>query len=351
MSTPPQSPHPANAETKPDANSPRLCLKNRALSLMLKHNLENKQFAPSPEQITAWKARNLPTINRSSASPYELVLVAAVHDLETTAKFTDLYFENLRPQSLVIITKDAIGAKRLFPSDNVTVLDENEILDGLTYETIQQFNNRKTGWYFQQFLKMAYARLCTQNWYLIFDGDTVPVVPLQFLCGDNKGVFIQKGEYYEPYFNMLNKLFDGQVGRGVDFSFIAETMLVRRDIMLELVARIEANDKLPGTTFYEKILHSVTSAGLSGCDFSEYETYGNYVYTFHRDAYTARPIRSFREAMKFFGTIPERHILDYLSRDYETVSFEKKHCTETPLGVIEFINRCFKNRGAATDGD
>ena len=324
-------------------------LKNRALSLLLKHNLENKAFAPSPEQITAWKAHNLPDRSNGPTNPYELVLVAAAHDLETAAKFTDLYFENLRPQGLVVITKDAVAAKRLFPSDNVTVLDENEILDGLTYEAVQQLNSRKTGWYFQQFVKMAYARRCANDWYLVFDGDTAPLVPLQFLS-DGKGVFIQKGEYYEPYFTMIDKLFDGQVSRTVNFSFIAESMLFRRDIMLELLARIEANDKLPGTAFYEKILRSVARAGLSGCDFSEYETYGNYVCAFYQDAYTARPIRSFREAMKFFGVIPERHILDYLSRDYEIVSFEKKHCTETPLGVVEFINRCFKNREVAADG-
>jgi hypothetical protein len=72
------------------------------------------------------------------------------------------------------------------------------------------------------------------------------------------------------------------------------------------------------------------------------ETYGSYVWKYHRGAYTSRRIRSLREAMKFFNALPEPYVLDYLSRDYDTVSFEQKHLQENPLGLTEYINRCFK---------
>jgi hypothetical protein len=159
---------------------------------------------------------------------------------------------------------------------------------------------------------------------------------------DGKGIFIKKGEYYQPYFALISAIFNEDVNREVDFSFIAESMIVNREIMLEIIERIESNVNLEGVFFFEKIMNTVQNTGLSGREFSEYETYGNYVMKYHKDSYIIRPIRSFREAMKFFSTLPEKYVLDYLSRDFDTVSFEKKYLLPRPLGLEEYINRCIK---------
>jgi hypothetical protein len=319
-----------------------LNIKNRALSMLLKHNLEDKMFLPSPQEINKWKTKNLCFVRGIKNNNYDVVIIAKEADLDVTAKYLDLYKRNLCPQNIVIITKITEKTRMLFHNKDAIVIDENELFDGLTYESAQRVNGKKTGHFFQQFLKMAYAYVCSHDQYLVFDGDTVPIKPLSFLT-DGKGVFLTKGEYFKPYFSMINRLFAGQIVREVDFSFIAECMLIKKNIMIELIEKIEAISVLEGKTFFEKLLKATDwNGGLEGCFFSEYETYGNYVWKYYRNIYAARKVRSLREAMKFFNALPEPYILDYLSRDYDTVSFEQKHLQANPLGLTEYINRCFK---------
>lgn len=316
-------------------------IKTRALSLLLKHNLEDNNFFPSRQEVVLWNNRNLPQKPVLEKNNYDLILIAAERDLGVTAKYIDYYINNLSPQKIVIITKKNQRTKELFQNKNVEILDENEICEGLSYKAIKDINGEIVGGYFHQFLKMAYAYRCRHEYYLIFDGDTVPLNPIPFLQKD-KVVFYKKGEYYAPYFNMIDKLFNGRFCREADFSFIAECMLIKKDIMIELIGKIEENDKLEGESFYKKILAATRKNGLDGCYFSEYETYGNYVWRYYRGTCVVGKNRTLREAMKFFSGIPERYVLDYLSRDFDTVSFEKKHIQESPLGVLEFINKCLK---------
>jgi hypothetical protein len=315
-------------------------IKTLALAALLRRGLENKNFSPAPEQIRAWEAENLPQNSEKTHTPFDLILVVAEDDLRVTAKYLDLYKTNLCPEHIVIITKNSERTKALFSGAPVSLLDEDEIMPGLTYESIRSLNKVKTGWYFQQFIKMAYAKRCEKEYYLIFDGDTVPLTPLSFFHEEN-GVFIRKGEFFAPYFKMIETLFSGQVKRETDFSFISESMLINKRIMLELITTIENNVALPGEYFFEKILHAVCSSGLAGRDFSEYETYGNYVMRYYKEQYSVMRIRSLREAMKFFTSLPEIYILNYMARDFDTVSFEKKHILGKQLGLQEYINKCF----------
>lgn len=314
-------------------------IKSRVLAAMLKRGLENKNFIPSAERVQSWCERYAPLKKCLSTHGFDLVLVAAEDDLSVVAKYLDFYKTNLRPTNICVVTKISDKSTALFSDTSVQILDEDSILPGLTFEKVRSLNSAKTGWYFQQFIKMAYATLSQQDHYLIFDGDTVPLVPLEFFS-EGKAIFIQKGEFFAPYFNMIEWLFKGQVKREVNFSFIAESMLINKHIMLEIIAKIESNPLLSGSTFFEKILKSVYSCGLTGREFSEYETYGSYVMRYYKDLYEVRQVRCLREAMKFFNKLPAAYVLNYLSRDFDTVSFERKHVQDNTLGLAEYINKC-----------
>ena len=69
-----------------------------------------------------------------------------------------------------------------------TLIDENELLPGLTFSTVADIlmkycpNKRlNVGWYFQQFLKLGFARskYC-KDYYLSWDADTLPLAPITF---------------------------------------------------------------------------------------------------------------------------------------------------------------------------
>ncbi len=183
-----------------------------------------------------------------------------------------------------------------------------------------------TGWYYQQFLKMQYARVCRDDYYLVWDGDTIPCKPFSMFCGESGTPYLDlKMEYREEYFVTLSKLFPG-MGKCMEKSFISEHMLMHCGIMKQMLAEIEDSAGLAGETFWEKILRAVGIDNIQESSFSEFETYGTYAYLRHPGAYCLRDWHSFRLAGAFFDpdTISERDFA-WLAKDFAAVSFEKGH--------------------------
>ncbi|MEI3192244.1 MAG: DUF6492 family protein [Lachnospiraceae bacterium] len=56
----------------------------------------------------------------------------------------------------------------------------------------------RSGWYFQQFLKFGYAQVCEDEYYIVWDSDTVPLHPISHFQ-DGKPVFTKKEEMEPPY--------------------------------------------------------------------------------------------------------------------------------------------------------
>ncbi|MCR4585510.1 MAG: DUF6492 family protein [Lachnospiraceae bacterium] len=183
-----------------------------------------------------------------------------------------------------------------------------------------------TGWYYQQFLKMQYSALCTDSYYMTWDGDTVPCHPISmFQAGSGKPYFDVKKEYHKEYFDTLAVILPG-MSKVISHSFISEHMLFNTAIMKELIAAVEANDKLPGNAFWEKILYAIPVEKIQETAFSEFETYGTFTALRHMSAYAIREWHSFRLAGEFFDpdTICERDFA-WLAKDFDAVSFEKGH--------------------------
>jgi hypothetical protein len=181
-------------------------------------------------------------------------------------------------------------------------------------------------WYFQQFLKMAYSFKSETQYYLIWDSDTIPLNPIHFFINDGdklKCMFTMKDEHHVPYFKTINVLFDGKVFKLTNKSFIAEHMMIDKDIMLEIIHKIDDNAKIPGNNFFEKILYAIDRNEISSSGFSEFETYGNYVLKYYPEKYCLRQLRTFREGSLFVDkpAINER-VLNWIAKSYDTISFE-----------------------------
>ncbi len=180
-----------------------------------------------------------------------------------------------------------------------------------------------TGWYYQQFLKMQYARLCEDAYYLVWDGDTIPCGPFSMFHEKTGIPYLDvKGEYHEEYFVTLARLLPG-MRKCIEKSFISEHMLIRSDLMKELIGEIEAGSDLLGTAFWEKIIHAIDAHDLQSNSFSEFETYGTYVALRHPAAYRLRSWHSFRYGGVFFDlhTISDTDY-EWLGRDFFAISFE-----------------------------
>ncbi len=181
-----------------------------------------------------------------------------------------------------------------------------------------------TGWYYQQFLKMQYACMCEDAYYLAWDGDTIPCGPFSMIHEKSGVPYLDiKAEYHKEYFDTLSKLIPG-MHKCIEKSFISEHMLINCGIMCQLIREIEANENIPGDNFWEKIIHAIDVKDLQSNSFSEFETYGTYVALRCPEAYRLRSWHSFRYGGVFYelDTISDDDY-EWLSRDFFAISFEK----------------------------
>lgn len=183
-----------------------------------------------------------------------------------------------------------------------------------------------TGWYYQQFLKMQYAKMCQNEYYLVWDGDTIPCKFFSMFNEQSGIPYLDvKHEFHQEYFTTLARLFPG-MSKCIEPSFISEHMLINCKIMRQMIADIEGNDKLQGKNFWEKIIHAIEPEQIQESSFSEFETYGTYVCLKFPMAYRLREWHSFRLGGEFFDpdTITEEDYL-WLGKDFDAISFEKGH--------------------------
>lgn len=179
------------------------------------------------------------------------------------------------------------------------------------------------GWYYQQFLKMKYCEFSKHDYYLSWDGDTVPTKGFSmFKEGTDIPFFDMKYENHEEYFITLEKIMG--YGKVIKKSFISEHMLFNCDIMKKLISDIEGKAFLEGNTFYEKILHAIRPEYLQSNSFSEFETYGSYVAMNYPEAYRLKDWHSIRYGSIYFNPLllTEDDYL-WISKDFDAVSFEK----------------------------
>lgn len=238
---------------------------------------------------------------------YDIVLCVGVKDLFISQIAIESIVLNLCAERIFIISKKSLYL--FFKSiikrhNNIIFIDEDTLLDQLSKEILKSYIllhnphlSKKTGWYFQQFLKMGFARSdFSQNLYLIWDADTIPIKKLDFFS-DKKIMYCLKDEYHVPYFDTIDKLI-GQP-KAIAQSFIAEHMMIDVKHMKELLNLIESNDNIAGKYYWQKIISSIDSEVLLG--FSEFETYGSFAYNRYPNSITFRALKTFREAGKIYG--------------------------------------------------
>lgn len=261
---------------------------------------------------------------------YSIIIVAHSSDLELAKQNIPVIYHFLKPKQIVIISnKDAIFEIKQMKFSYVKFMDEDKIMPSLNLEEIKNLMQKRypyverAGWYFQQFLKMAYATICADEWYLIWDADTIPLRKLSFFTKDGKGILDIKSEYHKPYFRTIKKILG--INKIIEGSFISEHMLINKKAMIELIYQIEQNSEIKGIKFFEKVIYALNIKELKGNGFSEYETYGNFVMKNFPEIYSVRKLRTLREGKILLGACPDRKVLKWASNSYDIISLEKYH--------------------------
>lgn len=278
----------------------------------------------------------------------DLVVLATKKNFSILQIAIPYYKRNISFNHLWIVTS-LENKKAVENLESASFFDENKVFDGLTIDAIQRIlyskigNRERAGWYFQQLVKLAWSYRCEDACYIVIDADTIPLHPLTFI-EDDKYMFTQKVEYNKPYFDTINNLFNGTVKREINGSFIAEHMVFDCAYVHEMLNIIMSNESISGNVFFEKILNAIKTDSLGKSGFSEFETYGNYMYKFHNDKVKIRKLRTQREALRILGDCPSQEQLEWAANSYDIISIEsgkqptKNFCVcLTKLNIIRHI--------------
>ena len=235
------------------------------------------------------------------------------------------------------IRKHIVGARKVkiitntsqlssyIEDDIVEYIDENKAIENLSLKKVREFmekshmNVSSAGWFFQQFIKIEYSKICKDEYYLVWDADTFPTKDISFFTSQNKPIFDLKREYWWQYFDAIKMLIG--LNKGVVDSYIAEHMLYNTEICKELMDVICSNESIVGDNFWEKVL-SVCRDISHPRPFSEFELYGTYVENKYKNLYCKRRLQTLRPGALYFGLNPSQGLLNYVGKDFSTVSFE-----------------------------
>ena len=262
----------------------------------------------------------------------DVIIPIKASDWRIAKKNLPLIKKNLDPKKIIIISSASLE-KELKKEDGVEFIDENIMYPGMTFNSVRNLmlkhSNHKefSGWFLQQFIKYAYAFMTNDEYYLVWDADTLPLNPIKmFDEKSGKPFFNMKTEFVPAYFVTIRNLFG--YDKVCDESFITEHMVFSTKIIKEIIAKIEADTVIKGKYFYEKILNA-SAYQMWPQAFSEYETYGTYTEINYPDVYIKRFLRTQRNARIFLGDDPSSETLEWAGKCFDTISFEQN---QSPIG-------------------
>ena len=278
-----------------------------------------------------------------SEKKFDTLVVITAPDFDRLKNNYPRMIQNLPSEKIIFIGSDEVGERtkilkqNISTPDKISFINENDVLDfNLVHKLMELrlkdiLNNnplprRVTGWYYQQFLKIQYSNVCKNEYYMTWDGDTIPCKPFSMFQADTNAPYMDiKTEYHSEYFDTMSKLFPG-MHKCIAKSFISEHMLFNTDCMKKMIASIENNDNLMGKLFWEKILYAIEPKKIQDGCFSEFETYGTFMCLNNPYLYKLREWHSFRLGGEFFNpdTIDDADY-EWLAKDFFAISFEKGH--------------------------
>lgn len=278
---------------------------------------------------------------------YNTYIVITPKDFERVQKQYAWMVEMLPAGRLVFVGSEKVGelVKTLNLGDRVGFLDEDsllpfqevwDVLNDHMSELLQGDTVPRggVGWYYQQFLKFELAKQCENEYYMTWDGDTIPCRLVKMFADDGKPYLDNKNEYHELYFTTMAKILPGS-RKLIRSSFISEHMMFHAPTVKDLMDVIGENRSLMGETYWEKILRAIEPMQVHQSAYSEFETYGTFIAMRDPYRYKIREWHSFRLGGEFFDpeTICERDYI-WLGKDFDAISFEKGHSIKEGNGNL-----------------
>jgi len=273
---------------------------------------------------------------------YNFLVPVGPNDIEIGINVVSQLLEVYSTSSVFVISEK----KNFYKFDTLNrlfFLDEDEIFPGLTLDVIKAyFKNRnadinRSGWYFQQFLKISFSLKFHGESYIIWDSDTLPLKEIPFQKSNKVFLYYYKKQEHFPYIETNSKIF----GDWIYFSnrsFITEKMFVVSKYMKEMVIEIENNHSKP---FYFAILDKIDNQNINGSGFSEFFCYAHFLINNYKDTIVLQKAKNhYRFGNRIFLNFSlKKEEINYVSRHFSSISFEAWDQYVEPGRLLNFIKQ------------
>jgi hypothetical protein len=257
-------------------------------------------------------------INRLSGKSKIDVLIPAIEkDLGTLPHVIDAVRKHVKHRigQIFIVSPRQTKMLELCKRKNCRFVDEKTVLP-ITKDDIRYRSPRwdRSGWLYQQLLKMSGDTICSSKNFLVIDADTVLIRPHVFKVGA-KTVFYCRNWSQPEYFKTYRRLLLEKPAR--PSSFVTHYMLFNKSKLARLKRTIAAKHR---TSWYSAILKSINKSKQYG--FSEYETYGNFLYSINPRRVILR--KALNRSMNANIRQMTQKRIKKLSTRYRSISFHKR---------------------------
>ena len=207
-------------------------------------------------------------------TPIDVLIPAIEKDLATLPHVIDSVRKYVKHpiREIIIVAPRKQRIISLCAKKGCRFVYENTVLP-ITKKDIhyQSHTWNRSGWLYQQLLKLGGDKVCSSENYLVIDADTVLIRPHVFKVGD-KTVFYCRNWSQGEYFNTYKKLMGRS--RSSRSSFVTHYMLFNKSRVRQLKRAIESKHN---STWYSAIMKSMNKSKPFA--FSEFETYGNFLHS------------------------------------------------------------------------
>ena len=182
-------------------------------------------------------------------------------------------------------------------------------------------NQKRFGWYLQQFYKIEALITANSSHLVIWDADCVPVKKINLFESTGTPIYmLASKENHHVYFETIRKLLD--LEKVQQFSFVIPGFPILKSWISQFIEDLESKHKIP---WYESIIDNTPLSEASG--FSETETLGTWIANSYPASWSTIPGNWERHGQRRFG----------YARDFDlnaVVKLGKRH----NLDIISFEN-------------
>jgi hypothetical protein len=219
-----------------------------------------------------YKVQNIKLSESDLIVAIDIIIPVIEKDLDILPHVVSYARKNIkhRINKIIIVAPESEKIIKVCKKLNLVFINENTVLSIQKSDISYACNGvDRSGWLFQQFIKLYADTISSSKYILVLDADTIFIKPIQFIIGNKKRIDFS-AEYHLPYFDTYEKL--TWFKHSYPVSFICHNMLFEPYKLRSLRLRVE---KINKCTFIDAILNFIDSKELSF--FSEYETYANFV--------------------------------------------------------------------------